>query len=90
MVRLPLPQDLKLRYFSLMILYSLWVDKYLDVAKHYRSVADTPSISENPVLAQACLRNIVYFLILAPYDNEQNDFLQRVWKDDKLKESKDL
>ncbi|BGP31089.1 proteasome regulatory particle subunit [Rhodotorula toruloides] len=83
-------QDLKLRYFSLMILYSLWVDKYLDVAKHYRSVADTPSISENPVLAQACLRNIVYFLILAPYDNEQNDFVQRVWKDDKLKESKDL
>ncbi|POY74029.1 hypothetical protein BMF94_2841 [Rhodotorula taiwanensis] len=79
-------EDLKLRYYALMVLYSLWSDKYLDVAKHYRAVYDSPSISSNPALAAACLRNIVYFLVLAPYDNEQNDLLHRTYKDDRLRE----
>ncbi|BGP54714.1 hypothetical protein JCM8202_003219 [Rhodotorula sphaerocarpa] len=79
-------EDLKLRYYALMILYSLYTDKYLDVAKHYRAVYDSPSISSNPQLAAACLRNIVYFLVLAPYDNEQNDLLNRTYKDDRLRE----
>ncbi|GAA5955636.1 hypothetical protein JCM8115_006811 [Rhodotorula mucilaginosa] len=79
-------EDLKLRYYALMVLYSLWSDKYLDVAKHYRAVYDSPSIASNPQLAAACLRNIVYFLVLAPYDNEQNDLLHRTYKDDRLRE----
>ncbi|GAA5937397.1 hypothetical protein JCM10213_007222 [Rhodosporidiobolus nylandii] len=82
-------EDLKLRYYSLMILYGLWMDKYLDVAKHYRAVYDTPRIAENPETAAAALRNIVYFLVLAPYDNEQNDLLNRVYQDDKLKDMKE-
>ncbi|GAA6001379.1 proteasome regulatory particle lid subunit RPN5 [Rhodotorula paludigena] len=82
-------EDLKLRYFSLMILYGLWTDKYLEVAKHYRAVYETPSIADNADAASAVLRNIVYFLVLAPYDNEQNDLLQRVYKDDRLKEMKE-
>ncbi|GAA5821937.1 hypothetical protein JCM11251_004787 [Rhodosporidiobolus azoricus] len=82
-------EDLKLRYYSLMILYSLWMDKYLDVAKHYRAVYDTPSIQSNPDASAAVLRNIVYFLVLAPYDNEQSDLLNRVYQDDRLKEMKE-
>lgn len=82
----PGAQDLKLRYYALMVLYSLWSDKYLDVAKHYRAVYDSPSIASNPPLAAACLRNIVYFLVLAPYDNEQNDLLHRTYKDDRLRD----
>ena len=30
------------------------------------------------------LRNIVYFVVLAPYDNEQSDLLERVASDEKL------
>ncbi|GAA5894886.1 hypothetical protein JCM6882_008233, partial [Rhodosporidiobolus microsporus] len=82
-------EDLKLRYYSLMILYSLYMDKHLDVAKHYRAVYDTPSIASNPDGSAAVLRNIVYFLVLAPYDNEQSDLLNRVYQDDKLKEMKE-
>lgn len=82
-------QDLKLRYYSLMILYGLWTDKYLDVAKHYRAVYETPSIADNAESAAAVLRNVVYFLVLAPYDNEQSDLLNRVYKDDRLKEMKE-
>jgi 26S proteasome regulatory subunit N5 len=72
-----------------MILYGLSADKYLDVAKHYRSVYATSTISENPSASSAVLRNIVYFLVLAPYDNEQSDLLNRVYGDDKLKEMKE-
>lgn len=40
-------------------------------------------------VAAAVLRNVVYFLVLAPYDNEQSDLLNRVYKDDRLKEMKE-
>ncbi|GAA6023111.1 hypothetical protein JCM10207_007724 [Rhodosporidiobolus poonsookiae] len=82
-------EDLKLRYYALMILYGLWMDKYLDVAKHYRAVYETPSIADNAESSAAVLRNIVYFLVLAPYDNEQSDLLNRVYQDDKLKQMKE-
>jgi len=82
-------QDLKLRYYALMILYGLWTEKYLEVAKHYRAVYETSSIAESAESASAVLRNVVYFLVLAPYDNEQSDLLNRVYKDDRLKEMKE-
>ncbi|GAA5868102.1 hypothetical protein JCM8547_003345 [Rhodosporidiobolus lusitaniae] len=82
-------EDLKLRYYSLQILYGLHMSKYLDVAKHYRAVYATSSIADSPEASAAVLRNIVYFLVLAPYDNEQSDLLNRVYQDDRLKEMKE-
>lgn len=77
-------QDLKLRYYALMILWGLHASKYLEVCKYYRQVYDTPSIQEDEARWIPVLRNIVYFVILAPYDNEQSDLLERVFKDEKL------
>ncbi|SCZ98477.1 BZ3500_MvSof-1268-A1-R1_Chr7-1g09171 [Microbotryum saponariae] len=77
-------KDLKLRYYSLMILWGLNAGKYLDVCKFYRQVYETPSIQDDEAKWSAVLRNIVYFVILAPYDNEQSDLLARVFKDEKL------
>ena len=37
-------EDLKLRYYELMIQYALHDGQYLNVCKYYRSVYDTPSI----------------------------------------------
>ncbi|CEQ42884.1 SPOSA6832_04744, partial [Sporobolomyces salmonicolor] len=82
-------EDLKLRYYALMILHGLYNDKYLEVTKYYRAVYDTPSIADNAEAAAAVLRNIVFFVVLAPYDNEQSDLLARVYKDDRLKEMKE-
>ncbi|ORY91686.1 hypothetical protein BCR35DRAFT_286656 [Leucosporidium creatinivorum] len=77
-------EDLKLRYYALMILWGLHESKYLEVCKYYRQVYDTPSIQEDEAKWSAVLRNIVYFVVLAPYDNEQADLLERVFKDEKL------
>lgn len=42
-------QDLKLRYYELMIIHALHEDQYLNVCKYYRQVYDTPSITEDEV-----------------------------------------
>ncbi|GAA5955004.1 hypothetical protein JCM3765_003159 [Sporobolomyces pararoseus] len=97
-------EDLKLRYYSLMILHGLQKDAYLEVCKYYRAVYDSPSINDSTPsastsspsssttsneTANAILRNIVFFVILAPYDNEQSDLLNRVYRDERLKEMKE-
>lgn len=40
-------QDLKLKYYELMIQYALHGSEYLDVAKYYHKVWETPSIKED-------------------------------------------
>ncbi|KAK4055718.1 proteasome regulatory particle subunit [Microbotryomycetes sp. JL201] len=77
-------EDLKLRYYALMILWGLHGNKYLEVCKFYRAVFESPSIQEDEAKWSSVLRNIVYFVVLAPYDNEQSDLLERVFKDEKL------
>lgn len=73
--------DLKLRYYEQQILLAKHDDKYLEVCKHYRQVLDTPSVEENPSQLRAVLQRVIFFIILAPYDNEQSDLLQRIVRD---------
>lgn len=77
-------EDLKLRFYALMISYALHTAKYLDLCKYYRAVYDSPTIQADQAKWSAALRNVVFFVVLAPHDNEQSDLLNRVAKDDKL------
>ncbi|KAL8745339.1 MAG: hypothetical protein Q9190_002527 [Brigantiaea leucoxantha] len=70
--------DLKLRYYEQQIAISKHDDKYLDVCKHYRQVLDTESVEETPQQLHAVLQRVIYYIILAPHDNEQSDFLHRI------------
>ncbi|KAI9788167.1 MAG: hypothetical protein M1833_003119 [Piccolia ochrophora] len=73
--------DLKLRYYEQQIELAKHDDKYLDACKHYRQVLDTEAVEENPDLLRATLQRVIYFIILAPYDNEQSDLLHRIHRD---------
>ena len=73
--------DLKLRYYEQQITLAKHEDKYLEACKHYRQVLDTESIENNPEQLRAVLQRVVYFVLLAPYDNEQSDLLHRVDQD---------
>ncbi|KAI9733307.1 MAG: hypothetical protein M1834_003391 [Cirrosporium novae-zelandiae] len=73
--------DLKLRYYEQQITLAKHDDKYLEVCKHYRQVLDTKSVEESSEQLRAVLQRVIYFIILAPYDNEQNDLLHRIQKD---------
>ncbi|KAK0718887.1 PCI domain-containing protein [Apiosordaria backusii] len=73
--------DLKLQYYQQQITLAKHDSKYLDACKHYRQVLDTEAVEEDPAKLRAVLQRIIYFIILAPYDNEQHDLLHRIHKD---------
>ena len=70
--------DLKLRYYEQQITLAKHDDKYLDVCKYYRQVLDTESVENNATQLHAVLQRVIYFLLLAPYDNDQSDLLHRI------------
>lgn len=70
--------DLKLRFYEQQITLAKHEDKYLEVCKHYRQVLDTESVENNPEQLRAVLQRVIYFILLAPYDNEQHDLLHRI------------
>ena len=70
--------DLKLRYYEQQITLAKHDDAYLEVAKHYRQVLDTESVESNSTQLHAVLQRIIWFILLAPYDNEQSDLLHRI------------
>jgi 26S proteasome regulatory subunit N5 len=89
--------DLKLRYYEQQITLAKHDDKYLDACKHYRQVLDTEAVEEDPkklrAVCSVCitiepiliflqiLQRVIYFVILAPYDNEQSDLIHRIQRD---------
>ncbi|TGZ85397.1 26S proteasome non-ATPase-like protein regulatory subunit 12 [Ascodesmis nigricans] len=76
--------ELKLRYYEQQIQIAKHDDKYLDACKHYRAVLDTPSIEKDDSLTKQTLERIIFYVILAPYDNEQSDLLHRIHGDNRL------
>ncbi|KTW30363.1 hypothetical protein T552_00836 [Pneumocystis carinii B80] len=77
-------EDLKLRYYELLIRIGLYEDNYLEVCKYYKAVYDTPSIIEDETKWKDVLQNIVYFIIISPYGNEQSNLLHHTLADSKL------
>ncbi|TKY90793.1 hypothetical protein EX895_000791 [Sporisorium graminicola] len=74
----PKHADLKLRYYALMIEYALREDKFLDICKYYREIYDTEEVKKDEARRKEVMRNVVVFLALAKYDNEQSDLMARV------------
>ncbi|USW50637.1 Putative proteasome component (PCI) domain, winged helix-like DNA-binding domain superfamily [Septoria linicola] len=76
--------DLKLRFYEQQITLAKHDDKYLEACKHYRSVLDTEAVENDPDSLRAALQRVVYFILLAPYDNEQSDLLHRIAQDSRI------
>lgn len=79
-------QDLKLKYYRLMIELDQHEGSYLATCKHYRAVLNTPSVQEDADKRQEVLKNVVLYLVLAPFDNEQSDLTHRVLQEKLLDE----
>ncbi|CAB1344860.1 unnamed protein product [Coregonus sp. 'balchen'] len=65
-------QESKLKYYNLMIQVDQHEGSYLSICKHYRAIYDTPCILEDGSKWQQALKSVVLYVILAPYDNEQD------------------
>lgn len=77
-------QDLKLRYYHLMIQHSIHAGEYLSTCKYYRHIYNTPSIQESEEKWTQTLQAVVAYVVLAAYDNEQSDLIHRIYEDPKL------
>jgi len=77
-------QELKIKFNELMVKYYLSERKHLSIAQCYNQIYDTPIIKENPDKWPEVLKLIVLYIILAEYDNEQSDFINRLYLDPNL------
>ena len=77
-------QDLKLRFYELMIQLALHDNRYLDVCKYYREVYTTKSVQENELKWVEILGFIIVFVALSPYGNEQRDLIHKIALDKHL------
>ncbi|KAA8911317.1 hypothetical protein FN846DRAFT_450250 [Sphaerosporella brunnea] len=76
--------NLKLRFYEQQIQLAKQESNYLEVCKHYRAILDTPSVAADDEKLRVTYERIVYYVILAPYDNEQSDLLHRIHADPNL------
>lgn len=76
--------DLKLRFYELKIRLALEEENWLECCKHYFAVLETKSIKEDDDRWRDVLQNMVYFIILSPYDNAQSDLLHRIAANERL------
>jgi len=75
--------DLRLKFYEYMIDLGLHEQNYLDICKNYRAVYDTKTVQEEAEKKLLAMKNVVLFVVLAKYDNEQSDLIHRV-KEEKI------
>jgi 26S proteasome regulatory subunit N5 len=73
--------ELKLKFYQYMIEQSLHDQDYLGICKHYRAVYNTGSIQAEEEKKLTAMKNVVLYVVLAKYDNEQSDLIHRIEKE---------
>lgn len=71
--------DLKLRYYDLIVQLALQDDNYLEVCNAYQAVWDTKEVKDDPERELNVIENIIMYVVLAAYSNEQNDMLHKLY-----------
>ena len=69
--------ELKLKFYGYMIELGQHEGDYLDICKNFRQVLDTSLIQEDAVKRIQTMKNVVLYVVLAKYDNEQSDLIHR-------------
>jgi 26S proteasome regulatory subunit N5 len=83
-------QELKLKYYRLMIELCQHEHDYMSICRHYQAIFNTTSVQEEESQWQAALKNMVLYVLLAPYDHEQSDLLHRIHEEKKTREATSL
>ncbi|GMK57752.1 hypothetical protein CspeluHIS016_0405860 [Cutaneotrichosporon spelunceum] len=79
--------DLKLRYYDLIVHLALQEDNYLEVCNAYQAVWDTDEVKTDPARELNVIENIIMYVVLAPYSNEQSDMLHKLYADHNLEKA---
>lgn len=65
--------DLKMRYYTLIVRYHMHSHNWLDIYRSYRAMWTSPSLASDAPAAHRCLKLQVLYLVLSPFDNEQSE-----------------
>eukprot|EP00005_Dracoamoeba_jomungandri_P004397 CAMPEP_0174249920 /NCGR_PEP_ID=MMETSP0439-20130205/248_1 /TAXON_ID=0 /ORGANISM="Stereomyxa ramosa, Strain Chinc5" /LENGTH=461 /DNA_ID=CAMNT_0015329865 /DNA_START=15 /DNA_END=1400 /DNA_ORIENTATION=+ len=79
-------QELKLRYYELVVQVLAHEKKNLEICKAYRAMYDTKIVQDEKKRWTEILKLIVVYIVLSPHDNEQHDLLHRIYSDKHLME----
>eukprot|EP01119_Soliformovum_irregulare_P001939 TRINITY_DN1185_c0_g1_i2.p1 TRINITY_DN1185_c0_g1~~TRINITY_DN1185_c0_g1_i2.p1 ORF type:complete len:442 (-),score=144.40 TRINITY_DN1185_c0_g1_i2:77-1402(-) len=77
-------EEIKLQYYELLIRIYLHDKKYLDIAKSYHAVYETPIVKQSEEKWKSALQLLVLWTVMSPYDNEQSDMAHRIQQDKNL------
>jgi len=77
-------QELKLTFYQLMIEMCQHEGSYLEICKHWRAIYDTALTQDDVEKKLFALKNVVLYVVLAKYDNEQSDLIHRIMKEKAL------
>lgn len=77
-------EDIKVRYFRLLIELHLHQRKPYELAKDYEQIYNTATVKSVDAERTEALRNVALFLALSPMNNEQTDFMHKLLTDDNL------
>lgn len=76
---------LKIDYYNLLIKIGLFKKNYLDIAQYYQEIYNTDFIKEDDLKWKDALTHMIYFLILSPFNNLQNDLINKIQLDNNVK-----
>ena len=80
----PTIQQLKVCYYELSIEYNGHNNNYLEMARNYRAIYETPEVSADEALWAPVLKKICWLVVMAPADSDQVTLLQLTKEDKKL------
>ena len=70
-------QQLKIRFYKLMIQLSEHDKNFLETCKHYRHIYETDCVKEEENWWKEILKLSCVYVVLSPYFNEQKDLISR-------------
>lgn len=79
-------QDLKIRYYTLLLRYHSYKKDYLEMCKDHQAIYTTPKVQDDAKLWTEQLQHMVLYVILAKFDNHQHDLMHRIASEKKMEE----
>jgi len=77
-------EEVKLRFYTLMIRVHSADSKYLDICKSYHAMYNTPRVLADETQWSKYLQLMVVYVCLSPHDNERSDLANRIAEDKNL------
>eukprot|EP00823_Brevimastigomonas_motovehiculus_P002591 TRINITY_DN1566_c0_g1_i1.p1 TRINITY_DN1566_c0_g1~~TRINITY_DN1566_c0_g1_i1.p1 ORF type:complete len:453 (-),score=87.90 TRINITY_DN1566_c0_g1_i1:240-1598(-) len=77
-------QDLKLKYYELMIQFYTQKAAYLNICRAYLEMYNTPVVANDSLKWKMMLKKTVMFAVLSPFDSEVSDIVHRLKEEKKL------